>query len=336
MIVLTLSLCIICVLLFAFSSKMIKHPKYLKLFRAACLLVIAVLILNHFIFNTDVGISKKLLGVVMIIFAGYWATQIVQFLIRRQYGHTKEISGETVYLESYNSRLLSLLVAILVFIFALIGIVQLLGFTELLQAGGIIGVIGVMLALTQSSWAPDIISGLIILNSSFLNEGDVIQIDSENLTARVYRTRLFHTELLNIVNNNRVLISNYKLRQAYIQNLSKFASARGYRQSLTFKIGYDTPPSDVKALFQAAYASVADDTAIAIETGHELEIRVDNTGDHAIEWCVYYYTKDMKSVIKTRQLFTEVILEHALQSGIDLSTPILMDNAPISTTTAVT
>lgn len=294
----------------------------LKIFRASCFLVVVVLLLNHFIFNgLDSGLAKKFLGVIMILFSGYWATQILQFLIRRQYGRVREVSGEKVFSESYNSRFLSLLVAAFIFVFALIGIVQLLGFESLLEASGFIGVIGVVLALTQGAWAPDIISGLIILNSNFIEEGDVVQIDGDFLTGRVFRTRLFHTELLNMVNNSRVLIKNAKLREASIHNLSKFASVRGFRQGLTFKIGYDTPPDVVKAMFQDVYALAVSDESIPVEAAHELEIRVVDTGDYAVEWCIYYYTKDMGAVIKTKQLFIEKVLNQSLKCGVSLSTP---------------
>ena len=326
-------LCVSCVLLILLSRtifekifhldlKFSSNQNKLKIFRATCFLIIVVLLLNQFIFtNIESGVTTKLVGVIMVIFSGYWATQILQFLIRRQYGNIREIAGEKVVSESYNSRFLSLLVAAFVFVFALIGVVQLLGFNSLLEASGFIGVIGVVLALTQGAWAPDIISGLIILNSNLVEEGDVIQVGGDEFTARVYRTRLFHTELLDMVNNSRVLIKNAKLRESFIHNLSKFASVRGFRQGLTFKIGYDTPPEAVKAMMQEAYAAAINDDAIPVESGHELEIRVGDTGDYAIEWCVYYYTKDMKSVIKTKQLFTEKVLNQSLKSGISLATP---------------
>ena len=308
--------------IFHSDLKLSINQSKLKIFRATCFLIIVVLLLNQFIFNSlEVSITKKLTGVIMIVFSGYWATQILQFLIRKQYGNTREIAGEKVVSESYNSRFLSLLVAAFIFVFALIGIVQLLGFDSLLEASGFIGVIGVVLALTQGAWAPDIISGLIILNSNLVEEGDVIQVGGDEFTARVYRTRLFHTELLDMTNNSRVLIKNAKLRESFIHNLSKFASVRGFRQGLTFKIGYDTEPEAVKKMLMDAYSAAINDDAIAIESAHELEIRVGDTGDYAVAWNVYYYTKDMKAVIKTRQLFTEKVLNQSLKSGISLATP---------------
>ena len=332
-----LVLLVSCAVLLVFSNPIFVHvfqkslddkhnAKQLQIIRAGGLLIIVVLLLNHFIFidgagGEKSGIAKRLIGVNMVVFSAFWASQILQFLIRRQYGKSREVAGEKIISDTHNSRLLSLLIVSLVFVFALIGIVQVLGFDDLLKAGGIIGVIGVMLALTQASWAPDIISGLILLNSDFIDEGDVIEIDDGKITALVFRTKLFHTELFNLVNNNRILLKNAKLREMTIQNLSKFASVRGYRENLSFKIGYDHQPSEVRHLFNTAFERVLKLPEINIDANHPLEVKVLDTGDYAIKWGVFYYTKDMKHIIKTRQAFTEIILDESIQQGISLSTP---------------
>jgi len=332
-----LSLLISCFFLLVFSNPIFvyvfhkplddkNNAKQLQIIRAGGLLIIVVLLLNHFIFidaqsGDQSGIAKRLIGVNMVVFSAFWASQILQFLIRKQYGKTREVAGEKVISDTHNSRLLSLLVVSLVFVFALIGIVQVLGFDDLLKAGGIIGVIGVMLALTQGAWAPDIISGLILLNSDFIEEGDVIELNEGQFIAQVFRTKLFHTELFNLINNNRVLLKNSKLREMTIQNLSKFASVRGYRENLSFKIGYDHSPSDVREMFEAAFERTLKLDGIAIDSNHALEVQIIDAGDYAIKWGVYYYTKNLKKLIKTRQRFTEIILDESINRHISLSTP---------------
>ena len=234
---------------------------------------------------------------------------------------TADGKSEKVISDTHKSRLLSLLMILLVCVFALIGIVKAIGLDSSLEAGGFIGVIGVMLALTQAAWAPDIVSGLIMLNSNFIDEGDVLEIDDGKLIVQVYRTKLFHTELFNLVNKNRVLLKNAKLREMTIQNLSKFDSMRGYRENLSFNIGYEHQPAEVKAMFEAAFERVLKVDEISIEQGHSVEVRVIDAGDYAIKWGAYYYTKDIKKLIKIRQQFTEIILDESIQRGISLSTP---------------
>ncbi len=293
-----------------------------KVFRAINFLIIFIVLLNHFVFFSDSpSVAQKLLGGLMVMFSAFWTMTIAHYLIRRKYGKAREFNGETRISDTYNSRLLSLLTTILIIIVSLIGIIQVIGFSSLLEAGGMIGFFGVMLALTQASWAPDIISGLIILNSGLVDEGDVIELEDENIIATVFRTKLFHTELLDMINNHRIMLNNAKLRNMTIQNLSKFASARGLREVLKFKIGYATPADDVTALFELAHAKALESKTIAIEEGHPLDIRIVDTGDYAVEWAVYYYTKDVRNLIKTRQFFRELILKESINQNISLATP---------------
>jgi len=128
------------------------------------------------------------------------------------------------------------------------------------------------------------------------------------------------------------MIRNSKIRDQVVHNLSRFASARGLRETMLFKIGYDVSAADVKAMFDAAFQAAIEDDDIPLEDQHSLEVRLRDTGDHAIEWSVHYYTKDEFSLIKTKQLFREKILEASLESGISLSTPFSHQAVPGSVT----
>lgn len=225
---------------------------------------------------------------------------------------------------SYNSRALNLLSAIFFSIAALISVVQIFDFESLLEAGGVIGFVGIFLALTQAAWAPDIISGLIILNSRLVEEGDVIEVEADkgDIVGVVFKTKMFHTEILDLVSNHRLMIKNARLREYTIHNLSKFASARGLRDMVTFNIGYEVEPDDVRAMFLHAFETAKEDDDVAIREQYPLEIHIADTGDHAIEWVVYYYLKEIKQLVATRQRFREVVLTEANKYGISLATPL--------------
>jgi len=96
---------------------------------------------------------------------------------------------------------------------------------------------------------------------------------------------------------------------------------------MLFKIGYNVSGKDVKSMFESAFNAAVEDPDIPLEEQHPIEIRLKDTGDHAIEWSVHYYTKDEFALIKTKQLFREKILEASLATGIDLSTPITHQSA---------
>lgn len=156
-----------------------------------------------------------------------------------------------------------------------------------------------------------------------VEEGDFVEItESTPYLGMVYKTKMFHTEILNIVNNHRIMLKNSKLREYTIHNLSKFPSAKGLREKLHFKIGYDVDAGKVRGMFGEAFKAAKDDTSNNIESQYNLEVGICDTGDHAIEWTIYYYTKDVKNLIKTRQYFRELVWITAQKHGINLATPL--------------
>ena len=301
-----------------------KQVRLLHIFRAANLLVLLFILFFKFFLPLAVHFwITRVLAALLVGYLGYLGFHIVNYMIKKRFGHEREISGKMVLAETYNSRALSMIAAVFVFIVVLIAVVRIFGFDSLLEAGGVIGFIGVLLALTQSAWAPDIISGLIILNSKLVEEGDVIEFaDSGSITGVVFKTKVFHTEILNLVNNHRIMIQNFRLRQQTIHNLSKFASARGLREALQFNIGYDVEQTRVQAMFHAAFEEAARNVDIRIEAQSGLEVRAADAGDFAVRWSVFYYTKNVKHLLRTRQLFLGLILKQAREKGIVLATPV--------------
>ncbi|MFK8080570.1 MAG: mechanosensitive ion channel family protein [Granulosicoccus sp.] len=272
------------------------------------------------------GLGIKVLSILVVLYVSYLLAHLCAYFVRQRLGRAVKSGDVDRIADTYASRALAIFISVFIGIIALISIIRIAGFSSLLEAGGVIGFIGVFLALTQSAWAPDLISGLVILNTKMLQERDVVKLNDSHETfyATVYRTRPFYTELLNLVDNHRVMIRNAKIRDYTIHNLSRFASAKGLRETLKFKIGYDTSPDKVKAMFEAAFVSACEDSEIAIETQHPLEIRIQDTGDHAVEWSIHYYTKNGAALIKTRQFFREKVLNAAREATIDLSTPVTL------------
>lgn len=308
-------------------DKVLNFSRKVMIFRALNLLMIIVYgYVRFFKDNADNlqadSLVLKLLAVIAIVYFAYLAMHLAHAFLVKQYGRVREVNGKTRYTSTYQTRLLSIFSSIVIGIVALISIIRLLGFDSILEAGGVIGLFGVFLALTASIWAPDIFHGLIILNSDMFSEGDVIQFnDGEDIYGLVYKTKVFHTVILNIANNHRIMIKNSKLRDFTVHNLSKFASARGLRESLSFKIGYDVSDSQVRKLFEAVYDVAKEDSGIPIEKQYNLEFGIKDTGDHAVEWLFFYYTKDVEKLLLTRQRFLQLMLTTSIEHGISLSTP---------------
>lgn len=268
------------------------------------------------------SVAVKLISIFVVMYLAYLASNIASYVMRLRYGKTNNSNDGVMVSETYHSRMLTLVLSTFIAIVALIAVIRIAGFSSLLEAGGVIGFVGVFLALTQQAWAPDIISGLVLLNSEMLSEGDIIELGEANpLIARVFKTKIFHTVLIDIVNNHRIMVSNSRLREQTIHSLSKFASAKGLREKLSFKIGYDTSSDNVKAMFNEAFEKISVQSSNHIDDSHPLEIRVLETGDHAVEWGVFYYIKEVSGIIAVRQRLTEEILETSRLHGISLSTP---------------
>ena len=298
----------------------------ISMMRILNFLIVAAIIVNVVILGGNLWLTRIAYCLIVVYFA-VLATQIIHFFVRSRFGKKRSLKDRIVLSDTYSSRGLSLIVAAVICIIAVVSCLRILGLNSLLEAGGAIGIIGLFLAMTQSSWAPDIISGLIILNSRLCEEGDVIQfkLDGESTAASIFKTKLFHTECLDLANNNRLMIRNARLRDMGLQNLSRFASARGLRERMFFNIDYKHSQEEVTNMIKRAFAEI-DSNEDMREEQFEPEVFVYETGDYAVTWAIYYYIKDVKSLLKIKQVFRSYVLAESIRSNISLATPSLQIN----------
>ncbi len=290
-------------------------------------LIILAVLADAYLLQEKSEFASSATRSLMVLYFAVVSTQIINYFVRLRFGKRRVSNGVTNISDTYSSRGLSLIVTFVVSLIALITCLRIMGFDSILEAGGALGIAGLALAMTQAAWAPDIIAGLIILNSRLCEEGDVVQfkMEGDQITASVFRTKLFHTELLDLANNHRLMVRNNKLRDYGLQNLSRFASARGLRECLLFNIGYDHSAQSVKAMITRAFKNI-DRGEGSREEQFEPEIRVFDTGDYAVTWAVYYYIKDVKRLLAIKQIFRAYVLEESIRSDISLSTPDLVNN----------
>ena len=304
-----------------------------SMMRVLNFLIIAAVLLNALLMQNEIGEAgwaAQITQSLIVIYFAALTTQIINFFIRQRFGKVRSSNHKVSISDTYSSRGLSLFVAAVMTIVAIVSCLRILGLNSLLEAGGALGIMGLFLAMTQASWAPDIISGLIILNSRLCEEGDVIQfnMDGSTIVASIFKTKLFHTECLDLSNNHRLMIRNAKLRDHGLQNLSRFASAKGLRECMLFNIDYQHNQEEVTAMMQRAFIEIDKQEGIR-EEQYEPEIFVHDTGDYAVTWAVYYYIKDIKRLLRIKQTFRSYVLAEAERSNISLSTPILQTNTLI-------
>ena len=318
--------------LYPIQSEKKRDERYLvrlSFFRGATLLVLVfVLIDGWFVSVAGDPWIHRILSLTVILYLAVIIYWIVHKRIQYRFAKQTASNGVEAYRSTYASRILSLGAGVVIAILALISLIQVFGFTSWLEAGGVLGIIGVMLAITQAAWIPDLISGLVIMNSRLVDEGDVVQIDTgeKEMLGVVFRTKIFYTEILHLVNNHRIMIQNSKLRSYTVHNLSRFASAKGLREAIAIKVSYEITEEQVRKLFNQVVELGMQDSSIHLESQHESEIRATNSGDFSVEWTCYYYTKEARQILRTRQLIRSLVLQVAREQGVELATPDLFSN----------
>lgn len=291
---------------------------------------------------TDLGLS------LMTIYAGVFFYSLCATLAKKRFGRARDIDDDKIYIETYNSRLISLVLLAFITVTTIYALIKIWDADSLLETTGIFGIFIAFMAFTSSIWAPDIISGLIVLNSDILEDGDVVTLSDHKNEYIIARVTLIYVVLYDVRNNHRTLIRNSQFIQSRIDNLSRIASSDGVRQALVYNIGYpqfsqdielrtqelDAFKKQINALFDRSFKACCGDENIKINENKPFEWALTNAGDYALEYTLWIYLERipntkvtarirqhlMGTIFKTNEaVYTASILE-----GIDLSTPDLI------------
>jgi hypothetical protein len=314
----------------------------LTIFRALNLLFMLFHVLDVLliIFHKDYqNLFARLGWTLVTIYVGVFIFSFFSFLSRKKFGLEKRMDDALKYIDTYNSRLMDIIVLVAISIFSLYIIIDIWDFDSLLQTTGIFGIVVAFLALTNQIWAPDMFYGMVILNSKMLEDGDVIQFSADGDEYIINKVTFIYTILLDVRNNHRTLIKNSKLVDAKIDNLSKKASTDGLRMRLSYKIGYpqgsdsERFKKQVDAMFTEANEAAVLCEDVKVNEKVPFEWYLHETGDYALEYELFYYlqalpntkvTRTVRSyLLKTPNLVNSYVYEASLAHNIDLSTPIL-------------
>jgi len=237
-------------------------------------------------------------------------------LSKRRFGRERMVDQNKVYSETYSTRLVNLILLVIIIVTTIYALILIWGANSLLETTGIFGILMAFLAFTSSVWAPDIISGLIILNSESIEDGDVVVIDGHSNEYVISRVTLIYVILYDIRNNHRTLMRNSLFTSNRVDNLSRVASTKGVRQALLYKIGYPefTGRKDERAaqlaefketigkLFLSAEESCKEDKDIMINENIPFEWALTNAGDYALEYTLWIYLERVPNTKITRSM----------------------------------
>jgi hypothetical protein len=285
----------------------------------------------------------------MALYVSLLAYSIMSFLVLKKFGLEKELDDKKLFVETYSSRLVDIVLLILIVISSIYALIVIWGANSLLETTGIFGIIFAFLAFTSTVWAPDIISGLIILNTQMLEDGDVVVVDGYSDEYIINKVSFIYVILYDIRNNHRTLVKNSRFVQSKIDNLSRIASTDGIRKKLVYHIGYPQCEgngeqrlealqqfkSRIEKLLQRAFESACEDGEIKINHNKPFESALTNTGNYALEYRVWFYLERIpnskvtatirRHLMGTIYRVNEAIYTASVVEGIDLSTPDLAD-----------
>ena len=319
-----------------------------KIFRALNILVLILHVLDLILTGTTSNYHHYFINLgysLMIIYAGMLAYSFLGSMSKKRFGRERQLDNKTVYSETYSTRLVNLILLVLVAMTAIYTLIVIWNADGLLGPTGIFGILMAFLAFTSSVWAPDIISGLIILNSQSLEDGDVVVIDGHKNEYVISRVTLIYVVLYDIRNNHRTLMRNSLFTGQRVDNLSRVASTNGVRQAMTYKIGYpqftgraDDRAAQLKAfrdtiedMFTRTFEACKEREDIKINEVKPFEWALTNAGDYALEYTLWIYLERIPNTKITSRLrqhlmgtiykVNEEVYTASILENIDLSTP---------------
>ncbi len=321
----------------------------LRLFRFLNILVFLLHVVDLLILSANSEYENyfvKFALSLMAIYGGLFFYSFCSYFSRKKFGLEKELDNTLVFLDTYSSRLVDIILLVIIVLSTILVLINLWGANSLLETTGIFGVIAAFLAFTSNIWAPDIISGLIILNTQILEDGDVVVIDGYKDEYVISKVSFIYIILYDVRNNHRTLMRNSRFIQSKIDNLSRVASTDGVRQALRYNIAYpeiaegsreeraealEAFIGKVDKLFERSYEAASEDADIKINRKRNFEWSLTHTGNYALEFTLWIYleripntkitAKIRKHLMGTVFKVNEEVFRASIIENLDLSTP---------------
>jgi hypothetical protein len=321
----------------------------LRLFRFLNILVFLLHVVDLLILSANSEYENYFVKFALSLMAIYGALffySLCSYFSRKKFGLEKELDNTQVFLDTYSSRLVDIILLVIIVLSTILVLINMWGANSLLETTGIFGVIAAFLAFTSNIWAPDIISGLIILNTQILEDGDVVVIDGYSDEYVINKVSFIYIILYDVRNNHRTLMRNSRFIQSKIDNLSRVASTDGVRQALRYNIAYPEIAegsreeraealehflAKIDKLFERCYEAASEDTDIKINRKRNFEWSLTHTGNYALEFTLWIYleripntkitAKIRKHLMGTIFRVNEEVFKASIIESLDLSTP---------------
>jgi len=325
----------------------------IKIFRSLNILVLCLHVIDLALLRATNSYENFFINVglsLMLLYAALFTYSLCCLFSKKRFGAEKLIDNNKIYIDTYSTRLVDLILLVVIVLSTVYALIKIWGADSMLEATGIFGILFAFLAFTSNIWAPDIISGLIILNTQILEDGDVVMVDGHPDEYIISKVTLIYVILYDVRNNHRTLIRNSQFTQSKIDNLSRVASTDGVRQKLVYKIGYPkfegTSAEErseqlanfknrVGRIFENAFEFCSDKKDIKINENRPFEWALTSAGDFALEYTLWIYLERIpntkvtatirKHLMRTIYSVNEAVYTASAIEKISLSTPQLIE-----------
>lgn len=320
-------------------------PK-IRLFRAVNVVVFFLHLIGLMLVRANVDTNDYLMKLGYSIMSIYGAMLLYSFLgaqIKKRFGKERTLDDKAIFMETYSSRMVNLIMLVIIILTIVYVLILIWDISHMFA--GIYAILAALVGFSSGIWAPDIISGMIILNTEILEDGDVVILDGSSKEYIIGRVTLTYVVLYDVRNNHRTLMRNAQFTQCRIDNLSRVTSSNGIRQGILYKIGYPvfsggredriTQLTEFKKsisdMFEAANKVCSENDDIMVNDAKPFDWAMTNAGDFALEYTLWIYldripnTKITSTIRKhlmgTIYKVNEAVYDASIAEDIDLSTP---------------
>ncbi len=177
---------------------------------------------------------------------------------------------------------------------------------------GIAIFIGALVSIGASSAVSNAVAGIVLTYTRAFDRGERVKI--HDTTGDIVSRSMFVTHIRNL-RNEEIAIPNQLVLAGPIINYSRDAGGDGVAVEVRLGIGYDVPWTQVHALLKDAAA------IDGVRTDPAPRVHQDQLGDFAVSYMLHAFIDDPKTMVSTRSLIVQRVLDRFADAGIEILSP---------------
>ncbi len=279
-----------------------------------------LLFLLYFIGLLLPDLLQKVGKTAITLLIGYLVSHFLHVVLLHRFGRVREIDGEVILSESYQSEVFHLLAVSTVAITALVALINIWDLTSWLKTTSALGALLIIAFSTKDVWAPDNINGLILLYNDTIQSGSIVRCNELQILGVVVQISLTQTTIRDLRQRHLILIPNSKFRNSKLEILNSSPN-KSLTQFIDFNLAYGLESAKVVEFFKAVWKEACVHQS-AINPDVKCRVVVLNNGDHAVTWRVFFGVRHIYKTLSAEFAFNRAAYDLSLKWGIGLNTPV--------------